>query len=159
MRNFFKHFGIIAIAAVTGLTMAGCYEDTYEPPDYDSFYQEPSTPSTPTEKQFPERTGFQVYSNANLKVQLRWDEDLFREVEYYTLQYRSETADSWTTVKSSAGLDRLDSTYYPDRYTVEFSRSDIGKYYTFRLRAIARSDIGYYPRNSDWVQVSATIRN
>ena len=152
MRNFFKHFGIIAIAAVIGLTLAGC--DTYEPPDYDSFYQEPSTPSAPTPKQFPDRTGFQVYTNANLKVQLRWDEDLFGEVDYYTLQFRSETGDQWLNTPSV-----LYAKYYPDRYTFDFSRSEIGKFYTFRLRAKAKLNIGYDPLLSDWVEVYATIRN
>ena len=90
----------------------------------------------------PAPTGFRVYSSENLRVQLRWDEVSRAKHE---INYRSPDMD-WWDYENLKGFGW-------DRYTVQFKERDVGKFYTFRLRAFME---GY--SWSDWVETTATVR-
>ena len=106
-------------------------------------YEEPKEEKTPTP------TGFRVFSNEGLKVQLRWDQNAETK---YRIQYRSSDMDSWS-LESHNGS----SPFYGDRHTVQFMERDIGKLFTFRLQA---EKVGSYLNqytSSDWVETTAVI--
>jgi hypothetical protein len=93
-------------------------------------------------KKTPTPTGFRVYSNEGLKVQLRWDETI--AMRFYRIGYKSSDFGGWN-------FETLYGKW--DRYTFQFSEGDAGKFYAFRLYAILDDyDL------SDYVETTAVIR-